>query len=59
MQDDYEPDNLHNNLGMIIACGKRLAYLVNDILDLSALKVGTLNILFSSFYSPALDETTY
>eukprot|EP00026_Physarum_polycephalum_P000057 Phypoly_transcript_00057.p1 GENE.Phypoly_transcript_00057~~Phypoly_transcript_00057.p1 ORF type:complete len:2589 (+),score=470.61 Phypoly_transcript_00057:138-7904(+) len=44
MQDNDEPENLHNNLAMIVTCGKRLSYLVNDILDLSALKVGTLNI---------------
>jgi signal transduction histidine kinase len=49
MQDSDEPENLHNNLSMIVSCGKRLSYLVNDILDLSALKVGTLNIFYCSF----------
>lgn len=44
MQDNQDPDSVSNNLEMIVACGKRLSYLVNDILDLSALKVGTLSI---------------
>lgn len=44
MQEDDDPETLHNNLTMIVSCGTRLSYLVNDILDLSALKVGTLSI---------------
>lgn len=49
MQEDDDPDTMHNNLAMIVSCGRRLSYLVNDILDLSALKVGSLSILFFFF----------
>lgn len=38
------PQNTCNNLTMIVSSGKRLANLVNDILDLSALKAGSLTI---------------
>ena len=35
-----------NNLVMIVSSGKRLANLVNDILDMSALKAGSITIRF-------------
>lgn len=38
------PSSMQTSLSMIVSCGKRLANLVNDILDISALKVGTLSI---------------
>lgn len=40
------PQATCNNLVMIVNSGKRLANLVNDILDLSALKAGSLTVRF-------------
>ncbi len=38
MGQDLSPEELHHNLGMVVASGKRLASLVNDLLDFSRIK---------------------